>query len=145
MSILNYLDHAEKKNKKEYFIHLIHVTLADGKVTDKESEMLHRIGKKMGFTDPEIDTLFTRTAKSSYIPPYELSKKFDQLYDIIKLVLADGKIDENEMHLARIFALTAGFQDEDIPLILNLLIEGIKNGKDEEHLLKAYKKKKKYL
>ena len=132
MSILNYTDHPEKKNKKEFFIHLIQITLADGSITDKESKMLHKVGKKMGFTDPEIDILVTRNTKSAYIPPYELSKRFDQLYDIVKMGLVDGNIDESEMHLANIFSLTAGFKNEEIPKLLDLLVEGIKNGKDEE-------------
>ena len=145
MGILNYTDHPERKNKKEFFIHLIQITLADGEVTDKESKMLHRIGKKLGFTDPEIDTLLSRTAKSSYIPHYELSKRFDELYEIVKLGLVDGNIDESELHLANIFALTAGFKNEEIPILLDVLIEGIKNGIDEESLFKAYKKLKKDL
>jgi uncharacterized tellurite resistance protein B-like protein len=143
MSILHYSDHAEKKNRKEYFIHLIQVSMADGKITRKESETLHKLGKKLGFTDPEIDALFARTAKSNYIPAYELAKRFEQLYDVIKMVLADGKIEAGEMHLANSFAIAAGFQTQDIPKILDILIKGIEAGIDEEALLKAYKKMKK--
>lgn len=142
MSLLHYSDHAEKKNKKEYFINLIQVTLADGKVTEKESEILHKLGKKLGFTDPEIDLLLKRTASSNYIPSYELAKRFEQLYDIVKMVLADGKIDESEMHLAHNFAITSGFHAKEIPKLLDILIKGIEAGIDEEPLFKAYKKLK---
>jgi uncharacterized tellurite resistance protein B-like protein len=142
MSLLHYFDHSEKKNKKEYFVHLIQVTLADGKVTQKESEMLHRLGKRLGFTDPEIDELLTKRTQSSYVPPYELTLRFDQLYTVMKISLADGEIDDSVMHLAHIFASTSGFKSSEIPKLLNLLITGIKNGEDEEELLKAYKKLK---
>jgi uncharacterized tellurite resistance protein B-like protein len=143
MSLLNYSDHAEKKNKKEYFIHLIKVSLADGKITKKESETLLKLGKKLGFTDPEIDLLFAKTAKSNYIPAYELAKRFEQLYDVIKMVLADGKIEDSEMHLANSFAIAAGFKSQEIPQLLDILIKGIEAGIDEESMLKAYKKMKK--
>lgn len=142
MNLLHLSDHSEKKNRKEYFVHLIQVTLADGKVTKKEAETLHKLGKKLGFTDPEIELLFARTSKSNFIPAYELAKRFEQLYDVMKMVLADGKIEDSEMHLANIFAITAGFQSKEIPKLLNLLIKGIEEGKDEEQLLKAYKKLK---
>lgn len=141
MSILEHFDHSEKKQDKEHFKHLIQVALADGKIEDNEFKMLHRLGKNMGFTDPEIDDLLESTKQSAYNPPYELSRRFEQIYGIVKMVLADDKIDNNEMRLATGLALKSGFQENEIPALLVLLIDGIKKGEDEEDLFKIYKKR----
>lgn len=141
MSILEHFDHPDRKQDKEHFMHLIQVALADGIIEDAELKMLHRLGKNMGLTDAEVDYLLESSKKSAYIPPYELAKRFEQLYAIVKMVLADGKIDNAEMRLASGIALKSGFAEGEIPAILSMLIRGIKEGEDEEDLFKLYKKK----
>jgi hypothetical protein len=49
-------DHGKRVNK-EHFIHLIQVSQIDGKISQSELELLHKQGKKIGLTDPEIDIL----------------------------------------------------------------------------------------
>lgn len=141
MSILEHFDHPDRKQDKEHFMHLIQVAMADGLIDDVELKMLHRLGKNMGFTDPEIDNLLESTKKSAYNPPYELSKRFEQLYSIVKMVLADEKIDNTEMRMASGLALKSGFAEAEIAALLNLLIKGIREGEDEEDLFKQYKKR----
>ena len=142
MNFLEHFDHPSRKQDKEHFNHLIQMALADGKIEETELKMLYRIGSKMGLTTPEIDDLLETSKNSAYIPPYELSKRFSQLYDIIKMVYADGQIDNNEMRLATGLALKSGFTEQEIPILLALLISGIKNGDDEDDLFDLYKKRR---
>ena len=58
------------------------------------------------------------------------------------MVFADGKIDDNEMRLATGIALKSGFLEEEIPVLLALLINGVRNGDDEDDLFILYKKRK---
>jgi uncharacterized tellurite resistance protein B-like protein len=144
MNLLSYFNHPLKKQNIEYFIHLVQITKADDNISNTELELLHRIGRKLGFTDPEIETLILTTAKPDYIPPYELSSRFEQVYEIVKITLVDGAIDKNEMRLATGFAVRSGFKENEIPKLLSLLIRGIKEGKDEDDLFKEYKKEIKF-
>jgi|ERR1035437_1612188 uncharacterized tellurite resistance protein B-like protein len=139
MNISAHFDHQSKKDDKEHFMHLIQVAMADGTIDQKELRMLHRFGIKMGFTEPEIDNLIVSTNESAYNPPYELSKRFEQIYDIVKMVLADGKIEKNEIHLTNRFATKSGFKESEIPNLIVLLINGINEGKDEDDLFAVYK------
>ena len=143
MNILNFFDHPSKKQNREYFVHLVRIAKADDIISNSEMELLNRIGKKLGFTDPEIDNLIAITDKSDYIPPYELSKRFEQVYEIVKMTLADGVIDKNEMRLASGFAIKSGFNENEIPNLLAHLLRGIKEDKDEEELFEEYKKERK--
>lgn len=142
MNTLEQFDHQNKKQDKAHFTHLIQVALADGNVDETEKEMLHRLGKKMGFTDPEMDNLIESTKNAMFVPPYELYKRFEQVYDIVKMILADGKIENSEMRLATNLALKSGFNEKEIPGLLILLIDGIRKGEDEEDLFEVYKKKR---
>lgn len=143
MSILEHFDHPEKKQSKEHFMNLIQVAMADGLVDQTEIVMLHRLGRKMGFTDPEIDVLIDSSRKQAYNPPYEFQKRFEQLYEIVKMVLADEVVDENEMRLANCFATKLGFLESEIPDLIVFLIDGIRDGKDDEDLFEEYKKLRK--
>ncbi len=143
MNHLDFFDHPQKKQNKDYFVHLVRIAKADDIMSPSELDLLHRIGKKLGLTEPEIDKLIEITDKSDYHPPYELSKRFDQLYEIVKMTLADGKIDNQEMRLATAFAVKSNFNEIEIPSLLALLIHGIKEGKDEEDLFEKYKKNRK--
>lgn len=140
MNISNVFENPGKKQNREYFAHLVNIALADLVITEEERKLLDRLGNKLGFSDQEIAQIIEKEIKSDYIPPYELSKRFEQVYDIVKMILADEEVSETEMHLARRFALKSDFQESDIPSLLNLLIDGIKKGKDEEDLLKEYLK-----
>jgi uncharacterized tellurite resistance protein B-like protein len=142
MNFLEHFDHPSRKQDKEHFGHLIQIAMADGKIETSELEMLHRFGSKLGLTAPEVDDLLETSKKSAYVPPYELSKRFGQLYDVIKMVYADGQINNNEMRLATGLALKSGFTEEEIPVLLALLISGIKNGEDEDDLFELYKKRR---
>jgi uncharacterized tellurite resistance protein B-like protein len=142
MNFLEHFDHPSRKQDKEHFGHLIQIAMADGKIETSELEMLHRFGSKLGLTAPEVDDLLETSKKSAYVPPYELSKRFGQLYDVIKMVYADGQINNNEMRLATGLALKSGFAEEEIPVLLALLISGIKNGDDEDDLFELYKKRR---
>jgi uncharacterized tellurite resistance protein B-like protein len=142
MNFLEHFDHPERKQDKEHFTHLLQVALADGKIENSELEMLYRSGRKLGLTKEEIDILLENSKNSAFVPPYELSKRFGQLYDIIKMVYADGQVNNNEMRLATGLAIKLGFAEEEIPFLLTLLINGVKNGEDEEDLLAMYKKKR---
>ena len=143
MKTLEQFDHSVKKQNIEYFVHLVRIALADDIITNDEMVLLHKMGEKMGFTEPEINNLIETTGKSDYIPPYELSKRFEQIYDIVKMTLADGVIDKNEIRLASSFVAKSGFKESEIPNLLVLLISGIKDGKDDEELFEIYRKGRK--
>ena len=128
---------------EEHFIHLVQVAIADGIIHDDELQMLHRCGRSIGLTDLEIDDAIATTKKTTFIPPYELSKRFEQMYDMVKMILADGKIDNSEMRLVTSLALKSGFNENEIPGLLSILISGIRNREDEEDLFKVYAKKRK--
>lgn len=142
MNILENTDHSVKKQHIDYFVQLIRIALADDIITDSEMELLHRMGKKLGFTEPEITNIIETTGKSDFIAPYELSARFEQVYDVVKMTLADGVIDKNEMRLANGFAANSGFKESEIPNLMLLLINGIKQGIDHEELFEAYKKQR---
>jgi uncharacterized tellurite resistance protein B-like protein len=143
INILDYSNHTIKLQNIDFFVHLISVAMADGKISSSEMGLLIQIGNRIGLTDIEIGNLIQVSKHSNYIPPHEYAKRFEQVYEIVKMTMADGIIDKNEMRLASSFAAKTGFTEEEIPQLLNLLINGIRESKDHEDLFDEYKKERK--
>ena len=70
MNFSDFITHHGKRVAKDAFIHLVQVSITDGKIHKDELDLLHREGKKFGLTDPEIDKLINSEKDHHYTPPY---------------------------------------------------------------------------
>jgi hypothetical protein len=139
MNFTDFVTDNGKRIIKEHFIHLIQVSLIDGKISQSEMELLHKQGKKFGLTDPEIDVLIKSEFQHHYDPPYSLNHKFDQLYNIAEMILSDKEIADSEIRAVKRYAIAAGFKDKHIDGLIDLLLQGIKNNQTEDLLLSEFK------
>jgi uncharacterized tellurite resistance protein B-like protein len=139
MNFSDFIKDSGKRINKEYYLHLIQVSKADGKIKPEEFELLHKEGRKFGLTDPEIDKLIV-SESSHYNPPYLLQEKFDHLYNVAEMILADEDVTEGERKLLKRFAIEAGFSDKTIAKLIEFLLDGIRKGDDEETLFQRFRK-----
>lgn len=140
MNFSDFIKDNGKRISKEHYIHLVQVSKADGKINPSELDLLHREGRKFGLTDPEIDTIIQYEANHNYNPPYSLAEKFEHLYNVAEMVVADEVVTEGERRLLKRFAIEAGFSDKTIPKLIDLLLTGITRGEDEESLFRKFKR-----
>ncbi len=141
MNFSDFITNHGKRVNKEAFIHLVRVSRVDGKINKDELELLHKEGKKFGLTDPEIDKLIHSERAHHYIPPYSLEEKFDHLYNIAEMILADEVVKEGEKKMIKRFAVEAGLEFSKIDAILSACsLEGIKANTGEEELYKKFRK-----
>jgi uncharacterized tellurite resistance protein B-like protein len=140
MNFSDFITNHGKRVNKEAFVHLVQVSRTDGKINKDELELLHKEGRKFGLTDPEIDKLVESQKDHHYSVPYSLEEKFDHLYNIGEMILADNVVDEKEMKMIKRFAIEAGFNDSKIEDLIELLFEGIRKDMEEEELFKKFKK-----
>lgn len=141
MKFADYINIHGKKVNKEAFIHLIQVAGTDKRITSEEYDVLHKEGRRFGLTDPEIDELMKAERNHQYVPPYSLDEKFEHLYQVAQLILADNVVNECEKKMLRKFAIEAGFSDKTIDKLKELLLEGIKEKRSEEDLLQEFRSK----
>jgi len=141
MNFSDFITHHGKRVNKEAFLHLIQVSRTDKNISKQEYELLHKEGRKFGLTDPEIDRLIASERDHHYHQPYSLQEKFEHLYQVAQMILADEVVDESERRMIRKFAIEAGFNDKTIEKLIDLLLKGVKNNESEEDLLKEFRKK----
>lgn len=141
MSFSDFITNNGKKIKKDHFLHLVQIAEIDGKLTDVEMEILHKEGRKFGLTEPEIDAIIDKEKDFHYVAPYSLHEKFDELYNIALIILADNEVSEKELLILKKYAISAGFEDKVIEMLLPHVLDGVRNGDDEEALFNSFRKK----
>jgi uncharacterized tellurite resistance protein B-like protein len=141
MSFTDYITNNGKRVRKEAFIQLVQVSRVDGKINKEEMALLHEEGRKFGLTDPEIENLIHAEREHHYHAPYSLDEKFEHLYNIAEMILADEVVKEGEKKMLKRVLIESGFADSKINDLLEILIDGVKEKTDEEVLYKKFKKK----
>ena len=140
MSFSDFVTNHGVKVPKVHYLHLIQVARADGKIDKQERAILHKEGRRFGLTDAEIDQLIEKEKDHHYHPPYSLDDKFEDLFYISEMILADDEVSEDEARLLRRFAVEVGFDDRAIEILKDVMINGIRNKESEEEILKKFKK-----
>ena len=140
MSNLNSHDSKFKEQNAEHFAQLVNIAMANRVITSIEKELLYRMGKKLGFTVHEADSIIEKVFWADYTPPEILSKRFEQAYDIVRMTLVDGGIDKDEMRLVSKFIAKIGFNEREIPNLILVLLRGIRQKKKVEELIEIYLK-----
>ncbi|MBI5010564.1 MAG: hypothetical protein HZB98_13165 [Bacteroidia bacterium] len=140
MSFSDFVTNHGVKVPKVHYLHLIQVARADGKIDKQELEILHKEGRRFGLTDAEIDQLIEKEKDHHYHPPYSLDDKFEDLFFISEMILADDEVSDDELRLLTRFAVEVGFDDRTIEILKDVMINGIRNKESEEEILKKFKK-----
>lgn len=129
-----------KNTDTEHFTRLIRIAISNRIISRSEKELLFRTGGKLGFSFSEVEALIEETVNLDYIPPEKLSERFEHVYDLIKMTLADGSIDKNEMKMVNAYMEKTGFKEIEIPGLLLLLLKGIRENTSRDELFKIYMK-----
>ena len=111
----------DKKKRKSHFKNLLAVAMADGNLDNVEFEYIMQLANKCYMTKEEVQRVIDYPEAINFHPPKTNQERFDQMYDLVTVMLIDGKIDEREMELCKIFAMRLGFK----PAIVNKLIKDL--------------------
>lgn len=121
---------------KNHFLNLYHMALSDTEIDASELTLIYLIGEEKGITKEEINAVVLQPDSIRFYFPETVFEKVDSLFDLARIAWADGIIDDNERKLLNLFAKKFGFEDENIPTIVQLLLDEVKKGTTRDELLK---------
>lgn len=117
-----------KDELQNHFLNMYAMALTDMQIATVELEMLYKIGWEKGIEKVEIDQLILNPDKVKLLMPQTLTDKVGYLYDLAKIIIADGNVDDNEKRTLEIFCNKFGFEEANIPTIVEFLITSAKDG-----------------
>ncbi len=141
MSIIDAYENAEFRNRISVLATLVKLSLADGVLDENEMKIITRVARDYGLLDQD-DILFIikNYEKYSIEPTYNYDERIEQLYNLTKIIYADGKIDKNELKILKNAIVALGFPPKNTDIIYETAVGLIVDDTDLEDFNKAIKK-----
>ena len=118
MSITELYDSGFKSRNKGHFASIVRVALSDGKIGTEEQQFLDRLAKNLEISQAEYEEIIENPTKFPINPPYLYLQRLERLYDLSRMVFADGTIGPNQRNLVIKFAIALGFTPSNVNYIV---------------------------
>ena len=132
MAIFSFLTGSKEAQNEAYLRNLILMARSDNDIDKSEVNVIVKIGIERGFTEGQIKKMLENDKRNELFVPDNDHERFDQLYDLTQVMLADGIIEDGEMEYCTNFANKIGFRKTISWLLILLILEGVEKGVDKE-------------
>ena len=121
-----------KASAHSHMKNLIEIAVADGHFHDDEYVLLKTIAKKYGVSEKKLMQIKEKPDGIEFEVPKDENEKFSQLFDLVHMMTADKLIDREEVKLCNVYAHRFGYNEDNIPELIDVMIQNIQNGNNVE-------------
>jgi uncharacterized membrane protein YebE (DUF533 family) len=132
--MFGFFESEETKKLKSHIKNLGALAKVDGHVDSSEMNFIISIGRKHGMKPDDVRHLLSNVSKIPPQLPSNDSERFDQIYDLVEMMLADGIVDENEMDFCISMATKLGFNKTIVGVLVRKISIGVKDGLSREEI-----------
>ena len=122
------------KAQKLHLKNLVALAKADGVISDAELELIYKAGERNGLKTYEVDSLIEDTEAGDIQVPSNDADRFDQVFDLVQLMLADGSIDNEEMDFCIQIAQKLGFRKAIVGVLVRKISVSLVKGYDKSSI-----------
>lgn len=120
---------------KSHFLRLYQMALADDNFDVLELQMLYHFAEERGIPKEELDKLFLNPLNSNLNIPSDLNTRIDYLYDLTRIIWADGEVTEDERNALKKYCIKFEFLEENVEELTNYLIDCVQKGTTKEEII----------
>ncbi len=106
------------------------MAIADGQLDPVEYNLLKKLARKYHITEEELENIQENLSDIEFEVPEDDSKKFEQFYELIHMMIIDDDIHPDEVNLCVIFARK--FRYPNVREVIRATTEYIKKGLSPE-------------
>ena len=132
MGLLNLFNNYDKKKRRSHFKNLFAVARADGDVDRAEMDLVIGLAEKFHMSTDEVTKIIRDPDGVPLVTPKSPEERIEHLYDLISVMMVDGKIDEKELFLCKSLGVKLGCGEENIDSLVRDLIEQAMGGNAPE-------------
>jgi uncharacterized membrane protein YebE (DUF533 family) len=132
--MFNFFENEQTKRLKNHLLNLGALAKVDGHIDAAELNYIIAIGQKNGMKTEEVKSLMANSDSVTFHLPDNDSERFDQIYDLVEMMLADGIVDDNEMDFCQEMATKLGFRKAIVGVLVRKITMGVKDGLSREHI-----------
>lgn len=117
-----------KVSAKSHMKNLLELAYVDGHFDDSENLLLNRLAKKHNISEKQLEEIKRNPDAIKFEIPKKDKDRFEQLYDLVAMMLADEYIDTEEFKLCVIFAKKFGYKESSAHEIVDTIAGNLKHG-----------------
>lgn len=99
-----------------------------------ELQMLYKFAEERGVSKEELEKILLHPSHNSSIPE-KLEKRIEYLYDLAIMIWADNQVTQDEINTLKKYCLKFGFVEENIPELVQFLLDKAKEKMPKEALI----------
>ena len=130
--MFSFFESEQAKKVKSHLLNLAALAKADGHIDSREMAFIKAVGKKNGVSGSDVESLIADSKGMSADIPDNDSDRFDQIFDLVDMMLADGIVDETEMDFCIMMAEKLGFRKAIVGVLVRKISQGVKDGKPRD-------------
>ena len=132
--MFGFFENEQAKKIKGHLLNLAALAKADGHIDAREMSFIMAVGKKNGISSATVQELVSGSKGSNNDLPTNDSERFDQIFDLVDMMLADGVVDETEMDFCIMMAEKLGFRKAIVGVLVRKISQGVKDGHPRERI-----------
>ena len=132
--MFNFFENEQLKRVRNHITNLGVLARIDGHLDSSELNYIITVGQKNGLKADDVRSLIANGEKAQFHLPENDSERFDQLYDLVEMMLADGIVDDNEMEFCMMMAGNLGFRKDVVGVLVRKITMGVKDGFSREDI-----------
>ena len=132
--MFGFFENEQAKKIKGHLLNLAALAKADGHIDAREMNFILAVGKKNGVNSTDVQALISGSKDAGNELPTNDSERFDQIFDLVDMMLADGVVDETEMDFCIMMAEKLGFRKAIVGLLVRKISQGVKDGLPRERI-----------
>ncbi|NCC52407.1 MAG: TerB family tellurite resistance protein [Spartobacteria bacterium] len=125
------------EERKSHFHNVAVLAIKDGSIQPQERRLLECIARDWDVSDAEIKEVEEHPDSIPFVVPKDRNLCFQQLYDLVEMMIIDGEMKQTEKQLCEALAERLGFKPEAIRTIINGILEGNKTLRKTEDIQRA--------
>lgn len=108
---------------KSHIRNLVRIAGADGNIDEAELKLLMRIARRYELAEEDVEEIIQKVDQLPFTPPATKEERYTQLWNLGRMVMADGVQDDAEISTISQFAIGLGFPGALVPQLVEVVIE----------------------
>lgn len=113
---------------KGHLRHLVRLAKADGHLHKDEAEFIHNVGEKNGLSREAVHAIIEDPMSVEIAVPESDEDRFDQMFDLVRLMMKDGIVNDDEVEFCAELAGRLGFRKVIVGVLVAKIARGIAEG-----------------
>ena len=140
MALSDYNLSGEQKTNIAHFASIVKLAVADSILTEGEEKLLKRVAKRFHILEDKYNEILENPEKYPINTPQSYDKRIEYLYDLSKMVIADGKATGDETTMLSKINVGLGFPVKNVDKIAEKAIQLVLEENDLDDFTKEIKR-----